>query len=191
VFGNKISNAQFVSLVKTEKLLDLKPFDEKRLRLAHYALTPEAVLGVGKIGPNGRRQLPKLHDFSDDPTFTLEPHQYVIIQVREFIELPAGLVGEFVPPSSFVINGFGLEAGKLDPGYGSLGGETQKLLLGLHNKLGEKNIYNSADGIAYMSVTDYRGLKSTQVQFSDPEVEEFKRWFAKWKRASDDGPAYP
>jgi hypothetical protein len=32
--------------------------------------------------------------------------------------------------------------------------------------------------------------KSSQVQFSDPEVEEFKRWFTKWKRAGDDGPNY-
>jgi hypothetical protein len=191
VFGNKISNAQFASLVQKEKVIDLKPFDAGRLRLGHYKLTPGIVHGVGKIGPKGERQMPVLHDFHDEPTFTLEPHQYVVVEIEEFVVLPDGLVGEFVPPSSFVINGFGLEAGKLDPGYGALSGGRQKLMFGLQNKLGEPNVYSAADGIAYMSVTDYRGLRTTQVEIADdPQVAQFIQWFSKWKRASDDGPQY-
>jgi deoxycytidine triphosphate deaminase len=192
MFGTRISNAQFISMIEKEKSIALRPFDRDRLRLAHYALNPGAVLELGRIGQNGRREYRKLHDFDDGPTFVLKPHQYVLIQIKEFIELEDGLSADFVAPSNLIVNGFGMSAGKLDAGFASAAGKGQRLFVqvGLENKLDVDNEYHSDYGISYLAVTDYRGLKSAPVDFSNSEVQEFLHQFRRWSRAKDDGPDY-
>lgn len=121
------------------------------------------------------------------------PHQYYIIEVEEFITLPDGISGHFVPSSSLITNGFGLHAGKIDPGYGTAGktkNHAQKLVFGVQNLLNEENTFSAEAGFVYMYLVDFRGLGNGEVNFDPAEIRKFERWSRRYARASDDGVQY-
>jgi deoxycytidine triphosphate deaminase len=189
MFGNVINNAQIKKLIK-DKELTLSPFRDDRLKVAHYALRPSGVLWAGAQNSKGKRELQSKHDFDSDDKYVFQPGEYAIVEVEEFILLPDGIVGHFLPSSTLIESGFGLTAGKLDPRYGKLGGNRQKLIFGLKNLKNEQNTFYSAEGLAHIYFIDLRGLNSLPLDFSDPEVQDFIRRFPRFKRAHDDGPSY-
>ena len=90
-----------------------------------------------------------------------------------------------MPASSLVEQGFGLTAGKIDPGYGD---RNEKLVFGLKNLLDEANIYDSRRGLAYIFFVDLRGLR-TIVTHNEPDWKQQNRNPEFW-RAQDDGPRH-
>ena len=189
MFGNILNNAHIKRLL-ADKQITISPFREERLKLAHYALRPAGILWAGATNSQRKRELQARHDFYSDDTYTFQPGEYAIVEVEEFIILPQGIVGHFLPSSSLIERGFGLTAGKLDPKYGEIGGTRQKLIFGLKNLRNEVNPFSSAEGLAHVYFVDLRGLNSLPADFSDPEMKDFIRRFARFKRASDDGPSY-
>lgn len=190
MFGNIVNNAQIKKLL-ADKQLVLRPFREDRLKLAHYALRPAGVLWASSPNDKGKRDLQPKHDFSSNDVYTFQPGEYAILEVEELIILPEGIVGHFLPSSSLIERGFGLTAGKLDPGYGDIAKARQKLIFGLKNLRNEQTPFSAAEGLAHIYFIDLRGLNSISADFSDLEIQDFMRRFARFKRAHDDGPSYP
>ncbi len=189
MFGNIINNAQIKKLM-ADKQMTLSPFREERLKLAHYALRPAGILWAGALNSKGKREFQAKHDFGSNDQYVFQPGEYAIVELEEFIILPDGIVGHFLPSSSLIERGFGLTAGKLDPKYGVIGGGRQKIIFGLKNLRNEPNAFSAAEGLAHIYFIDLRGLNSLSVEFSDPEMQDFIRRFARFKRAHDDGPSY-
>ena len=117
MFGNIINNAQLTRLI-AEKQVTLNPFRQDKLRLAHYALTPAGILWAGQPNSKGKRDLSQQHDFASADEYVFQPGEYAIVEIEEYLVLPTGIVGHFLPSSSLIEGGFGLTAGKLDPKYG-------------------------------------------------------------------------
>lgn len=189
MFGNIINNSQIKRLI-AEKSITLTPFREDRLKLAHYSLSPAGILWATHINAKGRRELQPKHNFGSNDQYVFQPSEYAIVEVEEFIILPDGIVGHFLPSSNLVESGFGLTAGKLDPQYGAIGGRSQKLLFGLKNLRSEPNTFSAAEGLAHVYFIDLRGLNSLPTGFSSEQVEEFLKRIARFSRAMDDGPSY-
>jgi deoxycytidine triphosphate deaminase len=189
MFGNIINNAQIIKLKKAKELT-ITPFDEERLKLAHYALSPAGILWAGARNTNGKRELQPKHDFASNDKYIFQPGEYAIVEVEEFITLPNGIVGHFLPSSALIEGGFGLTAGKLDPKYGEISGRRQKLIFGLKNLLNEQNTFSATEGLAHIYFIDLRGLNSGSLDFSNPEVQDYLRRFPRFKRAHDDGVSY-
>lgn len=189
MFGNIINNAQIRKL-RDDKELTISPFREERLKLAHYALSPAGILWAGPINANRKRELQSKHDFDLTDKYIFQPSEYAIVEVEEFIKLPDGIVGHFLPSSALIESGFGLTAGKLDPKYGELGGRRQKVIFGLKNLRNEQNTFSAAEGLAHIYFIDLRGLNSDSLDFSDPALQDYLRRYPRFKRAHDDGPSY-
>lgn len=189
MFGNMLNSGQVESLI-AKKEVDLRPFDRSRFRLAHYALTPAVVSTIGDLDTRRRRKLTNVHDFNDEDDYVFDGNQYSIIQVAEYIRLPDGIVGHFVPSSTLVMNGFGLNSGKIDPGYGNIKGATQKLVLGVKNLLDRPNIFSSRSTFVYMYLLDLRGLGNGEVDFTAAEFQKYMTWSKRFNRANDDGVNY-
>ena len=170
MFGNVINNAQIRKL-RVDNQLILKPFRDDRLKLAHYALRPAGVLWAGPSNSKGKRELQPKHDFNSNDVYTFQPGEYAILEVEEVIILPEGIVGHFLPSSSLIERGFGLTAGKLDPGYGEIANTRQKLIFGLKNLRNEPNAFSAAEGLAHIYFVDLRGLNSLSPDFSDKVFE--------------------
>ena len=128
MFGNIINNRQLAHLVEVDKAITFRPFDKNKLKLAHYPLHAAGILWPGPINAKGAREYTFRRDFATKDDYTFEAGEYAIVEVEEWIVLPEGIVGHFLPSSSLVERGFGLTAGKLDPQYGSLGGEPKDTL---------------------------------------------------------------
>jgi deoxycytidine triphosphate deaminase len=189
MFGNVLSNAEIVRLRESGQL-QLSPFVPSRLRLAHYRLSAGRVLEP-KQDQKGRVTLKEVHDFDSDGDFVFKPNEYRVFEVDEFLLLPEGVVGNFLPVSEFVERGLSLTAGKIDPGYGGVGGRRQKLHFGVKNELPTENLYESSIGLAYIYFVSLTGLQSIKPDFSGRDKQNFRRRDPeRYKRANDDGVFY-
>ena len=191
MFGNILNNSQIISLVKDKKIT-IYPFNESKLKLSHYPLTPGGVLTPGKKNAAGKWQHSPKHDFAHTgkSECVFKPNEYAIIEVEEDIHLPEGIVGNFVPSSNLIEQGFGLTAGKIDPLYGNIGGKRQKILFGLKNLREEENALTEGQHIAHIYFVDLRGLNNAPQVLTDYEVHRFMERFSRFKKADDDGPDY-
>ncbi len=189
MFGNIINNLHIKKMVQ-EKTITISPFRQERLKLAHYALRPAAVLSVGKINEKNSREIKLKCSFENGTPCEFSPGEYAIVEVEEFISLADGIVGQFLISSNLIENGFLLSAGKLDPGYGTLQGKRQKLRFGVTNMLSTKNFLSPNDGFAHIYFLDLRGLNNLPAIFTDPEIDDLIKRVTMLKRARDDGPTY-
>ncbi|MCF6390895.1 hypothetical protein L2K20_28355 [Mycobacterium sp. MBM] len=192
MFGNILSNAQITSMVKN-KTLTLSPFEPSRLKLAHYRLKPGKLLRLGPLDEDGNREFLVAHDLNypkRNPNFMFEPGEYMLVEVQEDVVLPPGVVGNFLPASSLIEQGFGLTAGKLDPGYGQIDGEKQRIIFGIKNMLNERNIFNPSRGLAHIFFVDLSGVRTLPAGFSQVEKKDFRDRDDRYWRALDDGPFY-
>lgn len=190
MFGNILGNAEIVRLRET-RALTIDPFDIKNLKLAHYKLTAES-LWAPRVQRDGRVGQDFVHSFKNDEEFVFAPHAYHLVEVKEFVHLPDGVIANFVPVSEFALRGFALVAGKLDPGYGELGDARQKLLFGVKNLLDHENLYSQKLGLAHMSLVSLTGASLLRDELTKAELARLtQRDPERWRRANDDGPLYP
>jgi deoxycytidine triphosphate deaminase len=170
MFGNLLNNDQIIRLVEG-KVIEFFPFfDINLLQLAQYPLTPHALLQ-----PRGGQNPEILHYFNknQDPYY-LAASKYVILEVRERILLPEGIVGRFIPSSNLIEDGIMLLAGKLDYPYGQNG---ERIRLGLFNALAEPIEISNLERIAYVEFFDLRGLANRHVILSERDRVVFSRRF--------------
>lgn len=184
MYGNLLSNKQIEQYVHGPDKFTIHPYKRDRLKLAHYKLSAGFIAKPGILREDGTRRHKTVGHLSDGP-YVFEPRQYLIVQLRETILLPEGIVGNFVPASTLVEQGFALTAGKLDSGYGELDGQEQHVLVGLTNLLDEPNPFDSSLGICHIYFADFRGTERFNVDFTAAERQDFRD-----RRLGDDGPNY-
>lgn len=181
MYGTFLSNKQIERMVESgTSKFSITPYELGRQKLAHYRLSPGRILAPGPLRRDATRRHAEIGDLRDGPHI-FKPRQYLIVEVRETMRLPEGIVGQFTPASTLVEQGFGLVAGKLDSEYGSQG---ERIILGLANLLDEDNPFDPARGIAHVSFIDFRGTERNPSKFSPQEREDFRN------RQLDDGPDY-
>lgn len=192
MYGTLLTNAHVKELIRN-RAINIEPFDEGSLKLAHYRLRPQHLVRPLAQRDDGTREysLP-VHDFRSGKPFRFEANEYLIATTIEHIILGPGIVGEVIPASTLVEQGFGIVAGKLDPGYGSIEGKPQDFIIGLKNLLDEPNFFFPGRGIANISFHDFRGTSRLPLDWSDSERSDFKtrRISRKFRRVDDDGVFY-
>lgn len=181
MYGTVLSNKQIERLVEGGGKFTISSYDRSRQKLAHYKLSPARILAAGPLRKDGTRRHVEIGDLRDGP-HVFRGRQYLIVEVKETIRLPEGIVGQFTPASTLVEQGFGLVAGKLDSEYGADG---ERIILGLVNLLDEDNPFDPAMGIAHISFTDFRGAERNLARFTAQERADFRD-----RRFGDDGPDY-
>jgi len=181
MFGNLINNTQLIHLVEEERLVSITPWDSGLLKTAHYPLKSKIVY---KKNSNGD---PKpIHNFSSDGNrLSLAENEYVIIEIQESIKLPEGIIGQFIPSSNLIEQGYGITAGRLEYPYGQKG---EPIRFGLKNYLNESNELRAEDQLAYIQFFDLRGLDNNTVKLTERDLKLFTM---RLRRAKDDGPFYP
>lgn len=187
--GNTLSNADVLEYLRTG-LIDISRFERGNLKLAHYRLRPGNAFATGALGPDGRRTRQFVHDFADGP-LTLRPRELLLVTPLERVFLADGIVADFRPASTLIEQGFGLTAGKLDPGYGKLGGQNQEFIMGLYNQLDDDNTFVPDFGLANISFVSFRALSTFRTRWSDDEIRRYsERDLQRFSRANDDGVFY-
>jgi deoxycytidine triphosphate deaminase len=182
MYGTLLSNKQIELLIKGPSGFKINPYDRSRQKLAHYKLSPARILAPGPLRKDGTRRHVEIGDLRDG-THVFKPAQYLIVEVKETVILPEGIVGQFTPASTLIEQGFGLVAGKLDSEYGSQG---ERILLGLVNLLDEENPFDPTLGIGHVSFTDFRGTERNPARFTAEERADFRDR----RLRADDGPDY-
>lgn len=178
MFGNLVNNRQLLKL-REEGQINIDPFCDTELGTANYPLRPRRVL---KRQPDGKWV--QAHNFEDDPNpFDVPANGYVIIEPRETIKLKTdGLLGNFLPASNLIEQGFSVVCGKMDKQYGTTKGE--RLRFGLKNLLPEANRISANDRIVHVQFYDLRSLANLSAGLSQEEIKiRIERAF----RQRDDG----
>lgn len=192
MFGNVISNAEIEDL-RTKKALTIEPWEPRNLKLAHYRLTAGRLLRPRLPASAPQAGTREVHDFKESPTFEFAPGEFLIVELAQLLIVPNGVVGNFLPASNVVQRGFGITAGKLDPGFGKVDGKTQHIQFGMKNQLDAPNSWNVHNGLAHVYFVNLTGLRTNAVTFTENEKRTIlkDRDDAAFKRANDDGPHYP
>ena len=125
MFGNIINNRQIENLIK-EKEITISPFRKNKLKLAHYGLGAAGIMWAGQLNSKGKREFISRHDFSSSNDYTFEAGEYAIVEIEEFILLPDGVVGHFLPSSSLIERGFWTNCWKVGSEIWRIGRETAK-----------------------------------------------------------------
>ena len=116
MFGNLINNKQIIDL-RESGLITITPFDQDCLKAVHYPLCVRSIFRRDADG-SWRR----VHSFDEvRQPFSLEPHEYVVVELRENIVLKEGIIGQFLPASNLIEAGLGLTAGRLEYPFGHRG----------------------------------------------------------------------
>jgi deoxycytidine triphosphate deaminase len=184
MFGNMLNNAQMLKLI-SDKLITIKPFNEQKLRLSHYPLTLNRLIWLGQINSKGQREIVKQHSFESGSDYEFAPNEYCVGEVQEFVHLSDGFVGHFVPTSIFIDLGFGLTAGKIDPGFGKIENKKQVLRFGIKNLTDRHNLLPSDVSVAHLTIFDLRGLNNSKIS-----PQQLRDILTRFSRADDDGPRY-
>jgi deoxycytidine triphosphate deaminase len=168
MFGNLINNALIKDLIK-RKVLEIVPMDKSLLQLTQYPLRPHILYKVKK-----EKEGQPIHYFTEkNNEFKLEAKTYYWVDIFEYIKLPVGIVGRFIPSSNLIEKGLGLTAGKIEKPFGDNGEKTR---FGIYNYLDTAVTLRFEERIAYVQFTDLRGLdnhKYAQTKY-DKETYEFR-----------------
>lgn len=189
MYGNILNNTQITALCALGEMR-IDPFVKTKLKLAHYPLTVGSVLWVGDIATSGTRKFEMKKDFRNGEDYLFAPNEYAVIEINEFIKLEGGLVGHFVPSSILIEQGFGITIGKIDAGYGAIGGKRQQIRFGLKNFRdgGNKLIANQI--VAHVYFVDLRGLNNIDPTLTKAEIRFLMDRYPRLVRAQDDGVDY-
>jgi deoxycytidine triphosphate deaminase len=190
VYGNVLNNSQISALVKSKEI-SIEPFDAKKLKLAHYPLSAGCVLWATEISSTTQiRKFENRADFRNDEDYDFDSNEYAVVEINEFIKISEGIVGHFVPSSSLIEQGFGITAGKIDPGYGSIGGKKQQIRFGLKNLRQSKNRLKANQTLAPVFFIDLRGLNNLDANLSREEVQFLMQRYPRLQHARDSGVDY-
>ncbi len=179
MFGNLMNNRQIIKACDSREI-DITPWDKSLLKSAHYPLTPKILFTKQ---PDGTEI--QLHNFGKEGSaYVIEENGYVIIEVTEQIKVSEGIIGQFIPSSNLIEQGFSLTAGRLEHPYGQKG---EPIRVGLKNLLNSPNTLKKGERIAYIQFFDLRGLNNIPIEFTE---REWKLIGIRMARARDDGPNY-
>lgn len=169
--------------------ITIDPFEPSDLGLAHYRLHPSRIYTLTQSAGVVRPQCvyDRVHNGG---TFSLDPHLYVLVEIRERVVLPDGMFGRLVATSRMIERGLSLESGKLDAGYGDLLGERAPLFVALRNNLTSEVTLSVDDAVAHLEIVDLRGTEPRFGGFSDESLEQFALRSRRFMRARDDGVVY-
>ena len=163
MFGNLINNKQITDL-REAGIITITPFDQKLLKAVHYPLHVKSVYRREPDGTWRRRQ-----SFDEDTQpFILEPHEYVVVEIREAVVLKEGILGQFLTASNLIEGGLGLTAGRIEYPFGQRG---ETIRFGVCNQLNVPNQINSYHHVAYIQFFDLRGLSSRLIIITQEELD--------------------
>lgn len=169
-FGVLLNN-RLISKLQEDGELKIIPWNPENLQVAQYVLNPAEILYEDSAGREQRVDL-KREDY------TFEPDEYAKVMVEQTVVLPDGIVGRFIPASGLIEAGFGITAGKLDPGYGE-GGE--RIQFGIKNLKNKRNIFSYKGKftrrVAYLELFDIRSLpvEPAELREYDYAIREKRR----------------
>jgi len=181
MFGNLVNNTQLKELIKS-KTIEISDWNDKLMSLVHYSLHPQTIKTRQANG-----NWVTAHNFSENNNpYSVPPNGYVIVTVKERVKLNNDfIVGEFLPASNLIEQGFGLTSGKIDKKYGTTNNEV--VVFGLKNHLDSHNEIRSDMRIAHVSFYDLRGVSGNPGEVNE---EELLKRALRIVRAYDDGPNY-
>ena len=158
-------------------------YDEKALGFSGYRLQPGALWEPTEAGPKLMADLRRV------PSFAFRPHEYLIVTPLQDVVLGNGLIGT-VSEFELAQRCFGLVAGKVDPGYGRIGGRRQSLIFGIVNQLAVPNRLNAHEFFAELTFTFLGSSGASQAEQWSPEDRLALRARERYQRAYDDAPSY-
>lgn len=175
--GTTINNKEIIKLI-SEGFLKINPFDNTRLQIAQYPLSPKSIWEV-KSENVGE----KVYDFSSRETsFNLKPKTFYWIEIYESIKVSKGIVGRFIPASILIEKGLNLVYGKIEYPYGENG---EKIKFGLFNYLDVSTSLKFDERIAYIEFIDLRGFEN-----DDYIPTKYDENIYELRREMDDGVNY-
>jgi deoxycytidine triphosphate deaminase len=171
MLGTVVNNKQFISLEKAGTVR-ISPFDPARLKTIHYPLVAKDFFSC-----DGREAgEPKFKDrgnFRRDNEIEFLPNEYMVVEIKERIELQEGIIGHFVPSSTLIDYGFLITCGRIEHPYGKKG---EVIRFGITNQLNNKNKLSKDETIAYVYFIDLRALSNLKIELSADEEILFRRW---------------
>lgn len=179
MFGTLVANRILKQMI-ADKEIDIDPFEDSLLKATHYTLQPGRVLTRTVQG----KWLSE-HIFQDSEVYTLEPNEYVVVEVKQIVRiLRDGIVGRFLTTSSHVEGGLLIVAGQIDFKYGA---EGEMLRFGVKNLLEVPNELKRSTRLAHMEFFDLRGVTMDQPKLTR---DERNLWRARRPDPEGDGPGY-
>jgi deoxycytidine triphosphate deaminase len=170
-FGGLLNN-RLISKLHQDNELIINPWNGENLQIAQYALNPAQILYEDDDG------IEHMHDLEKSGDYRFKPHEYAKVAVKQTIILPDGIVGRFIPASGLIEAGFGLTAGKLDPGYGA---KREQIQFGIQNLRSRENAFGSSipftSRVAYIEFFDIRTLPVDpgELREYDYKIREVRR----------------
>lgn len=191
MYGNVISGRQLEEMVDKQKIIRFNPFDPKLLKTIHYPLHPGEVLRRVGVDENGSVITASSDAFDKRKGYYIfEANEFALIRVNEFISLPKDIVGQIVPSSDLVMNGFLLTAGRLEYPFGEFENGRQGLVFGIKNLLNEKNKIYSNRRLCWIYFVDLRGVKGRELELSAHDRSIIAMKMFRMQRQVDDGVFY-
>ena len=172
MFGNLLNNTLIRDLIEHREIIISPQFDPARLQIAQYPLFPYS---VHKVLAKGKMK--QVHLFSEDgDIYSVEPNDYIIVDMLEIIQLPIGIVGRFIPASSLIERGFGLTAGKIEHPFCH---NQERIRFGLKNYLDQPNPLIASEQLAYIQFFDLRGMDIDRYKY---ELSQRDRQYYKGRK---------
>ena len=179
MFGNLMNNRQIIKAYESGEI-GITPWNQNELKSAYYPLTPKLLFKIQET----RVETP-IHDFGRDrKNCSIPENGYVIVEIAEQLKVAEGIIGQFIPSSNLIEQGFGLTAGRLEHPYGQNG---EPIRFGLRNLLPYPSDLYARQRLAYVMFYDLRGLNNIPIEFTE---REWKLIAIRMARARDDGPFY-
>lgn len=168
-------NNRLIAQYQREEKLRIEPWSMDNLQIAQYALNPWKVISEGSDGAEVTHDLEK-------SSYEFGPNEYAKVTVRQTVILTDGIVGRFIPASGLIEAGFGITAGKLDPGYGK---EHERIEFGIKNLKNKANVFDlksrPTSRVAYIEFFDISNLPS-----SPPELQAYDYYIRSKRRLTDE-----
>lgn len=170
-FGGLLNN-RLISKLHQDNELIITPWNAENLQIAQYALNPAQVLYEDGNG------IEHAHDLKKDGDYRFKPHEYAKVVIKQTVILPDGIVGRFISASGLIEAGFGLTAGKLDPGYGA---KKEQIHFGIQNLRSRDNVFGVGipftSRVAYVEFFDIRTLPVDpgELREYDYKIREVRR----------------
>ena len=179
MFGNLMNNRQIIKAYESGEL-GITPWNQNNLKSAHYPLTPKLLFQKQPTGVETQ-----IHNFGrDGENYSVQENGYVIVEIAEQLKVAEGIIGQFIPSSNLIEQGFGLTAGRLENPYGQKG---EPIRFGLKNLLPYPSALSGKQRLAYVMFYDLRGLNNIPIEFTE---REWRLIAIRMTRARDDGPFY-
>jgi hypothetical protein len=191
MIGTVVTGSQLVDMEKAGTIR-ISGFRAENIQVIHYPLHPETFHLVGPRGADGEptTELRHVRTGKHPDLLSFDSNGYMLVQIRELVVLPKGVIAQFATPMEMVKSGFDLNAGRAQAPFGQ---NNERLVFGVRNLLSVGNIIDCAKPVAYMYLFDVRGLRETGADVSsefDRLFDQLSKERNKRRKAADSGPDY-